>query len=94
MIEFADCSLSYVQGKSSLQVYDKFSLKIARGESVVLIGPVQDAARARFCIFWRAVKTNEGKVIIEGQAIVKPPVPSDRVILQDLRPVSMVECDR
>ncbi|MHB8125164.1 MAG: ABC transporter ATP-binding protein [Desulfitobacteriaceae bacterium] len=39
MIEVFHCELAYHQGTSQVKVFDRFSLKIEPGESLVLIGP-------------------------------------------------------
>lgn len=69
MIEVSHCDLAYVQGTSQVKVYDQFNLKIAEGESLVLIGPSGCGKSTLLYLLAGLLQPTAGKIKIRGERV-------------------------
>lgn len=69
MIEVVHCNLVYDQEHHPVKVYDEFNLKIAQGESLVLIGPSGCGKSTLLYLLAGLLKPTVGEIRINGQPV-------------------------
>ncbi len=70
MIEISHCDLAYVLGASQVKVYDKFSLKVEQGESLVLIGPSGCGKSTLLYLLAGLLQPTGGEINIRGERVI------------------------
>ncbi|KLU65321.1 aliphatic sulfonates import ATP-binding protein SsuB [Desulfosporosinus acididurans] len=71
MIEVTNCNLAYVQGTTSVKIYNDFNLTIETGESLVLIGPSGCGKSTLLYLLVGLLRPTGGEITIGGEPLKK-----------------------
>ncbi|WP_088186789.1 ABC transporter ATP-binding protein [Desulfosporosinus sp. FKA] len=71
MIEVTNCNLAYVQGTTSVKIYNDFNLTIETGESLVLIGPSGCGKSTLLYLLAGLLRPTGGEITIGGELLKK-----------------------